>query len=802
MYKNQINNFLNTFAKNREFLQMDNTLTNIKKIEIDGKLMDNEKIVSAILDVLTSTSNEENNRKVLFAAPTGRGKTYLILNLYNQLNDYIKEEMKGFEGFVVRRYINILLTPKKIQNQNNEHEYENVKSITSGDSIEESDLINYNSFSIVYDKIDESLNILEDLIEKLGDEVYYNICIDEAHQLISSVNYRRNCLLSLDKAINKLNNANIIYMTATFNPCCCLDFNEFIAAIPTYDYEVEKITQIQLDEDTKTKDAIFNALVYIIKQGKIPCIRLNNKKYNENTKENFENLERIFEEVAQEMGKKGFKIGTLSSSNKENNEIYNEIMTKGTLKTGYDGYIFTSILDEGTSIKSMSDGSKPKNLSTVFIIDNKNANIDNYIQFNKRFRWDFDESFCIVCKHESKVEEMRSLSEILEEQSMIYNSYYDTFKSYEKAKRLESELIFRGESEENSRKRSVFVKKELEKILELEDFLGNKNHKNVFFIDNNNIVFDKKAFFNKVYEEYMLQYFYYDNVRKHYLQEVFDCKVETLNYSEVDCNIEIIDYTKEHLKEFFESVRNNKEVEAGEDVKNTKEYELYSNIIDYKLDKEDLNLVLDNFIDNNTKDNKTLLQQLNKKDIEEFNSQKLLIDVLKGEEVGEVEGEDKERVQRIVKSDYIEFVNNAIAAGLTYKDAIDKIKKINTFDDCLYYVKELEAIKKNKEFKKNKKKFFESYPGSVGKEYITLIELITNIKQDKKKITINDIDFILLAERMSNKTKNKYNKKQMMNLIKLYFVVEEQVYFDKTQGKNRIRFILTNLKSKPSNFNK
>ena len=783
-FKTQFKDFNSNFYEVRKTLELE-TKVSLKEFDFIDKLGKNKNIENEIFNVLTS-----NYRKVAFFAPTAAGKTYLFCNVFNRIISE-EDEMEKM-GFVGKKYINVLFTPKKIQNEANSNEYENIKSIVANQKIELEDIEKNKNFSIVYDKSEELESICETFCDKVVNDKNYqiNIVIDEAHQLISS-QYRRQCLLKLEKLINLVLSVggNVIYTTASMNTCAALDFNEVIVCYPAQDNNVGKIETITNNTEQKNKDFIFNNIVNVIKNGGIPCLRLNDKSLMKDIKKNIERLEN-----------EGYKVATLNSDNKENNEVYDTIINNSTLKGCYDCYIFTSILDEGTSITSMENGDKPTNLVTMFYINDKNANLDNYLQFNHRFRWARDLSICLVARHETQYE-IESIETILKKEYNMYTIFHASFQNFMTAKRWEVEKVVDEKS-----KVDYIVKIEIEKVLNLQDSMGSYNHKNVFYIDDNNVIFDKKAFFNKVYEQYMLQYFYCDISRKSYLEELFGCEVVETQYKDNENTLKVIDYSFIEFNEFLEEVTKNEDLqekvkkdEIEGEIRENENYKILTRLVEYTEVEDAATLMVDSI-----KKAKDRLKEYNRNDLKTFEDEKTLLVFLKN---GEMSGtfEDVEKIKRLIKSEFIDLFKQGEKVGLENKKVLDVLKNKN-YNEVVLYIKEQQAINQNNLYLLMKSKgqavdglqpfivgdingkfdVLGMTPGAVGKEHSLLLYCIDKIKGDKQKVTLKVEDIEKITSLMSKELNVKYSRIGIEKMICLYFNCDVTT---KKENKKTIKMI-------------
>lgn len=93
-YVERFFDFLSKYVKIRSLLELESNLDSKFKIfNYDKYLGDNINIQDELVDILTST-----NKKVLFVAPTGAGKTHIFMNVFNIVREK-NSEQETIEGF-------------------------------------------------------------------------------------------------------------------------------------------------------------------------------------------------------------------------------------------------------------------------------------------------------------------------------------------------------------------------------------------------------------------------------------------------------------------------------------------------------------------------------------------------------------------------------------------------------------------------------------------------------------------------------------------------------------------------------
>ena len=295
----------------------------------------------------------------LIEGVTGGGKTYAILNIFNELSKIYKDR------------VFIISCPNKIQNLQNQ-EY-GVVAIVGGKTIDQV----YTTSSMVYDK---ARSLLEQY--HLYKDYKTTLIIDEAHQLIFSKNFRKKAINDLIKLSKKC--FNVIHLTATPGANKdCYSYDEYYQLKP-----IKENININTFGIMKSKDgltSLYKAIKTNFEANKKVLIFLNNK-------------EKIFE--IQEHLKKVFKdkkIGIITSDEKEKNEIFQSIVKDSLIPSNYDIVLTTSVLECGTNINNLDY------TPIVYVDNNLFFNTVSVIQEVARFRKEVDLAL-LVYKEPSKKE--------------------------------------------------------------------------------------------------------------------------------------------------------------------------------------------------------------------------------------------------------------------------------------------------------------------------------------------------------------------------------------------------------------
>lgn len=306
-----------------------------KRIDKSNNIIKIQKYLTEKMGIINKLLDQEG--LTLVTAPTGCGKTYAIINAF--LEKSKKEKDRVFA----------ILCPNRIQNEQNAKEY-GITALIGGVEIKE----NVKVISCVYEKLDEILNKYS--------AKNLTIVVDEAHELIESIDYRSKTIEKIDMASNIA--YNTIHLTATgrkLKNCYKYDYEynfEFekkinnigvLSIIPTQDTERTLFTLLEINKNYGIK-----SLVFI-----------------DGSKENLK-------EIGLTLSNR-YKTGIITSDDKSTS-LYKNIVMDSIFPNAYDVILSTKVLECGTNIKN-------SNVFPIQVITNPNFfNFDSVEQKFARLR--------------------------------------------------------------------------------------------------------------------------------------------------------------------------------------------------------------------------------------------------------------------------------------------------------------------------------------------------------------------------------------------------------------------------------
>lgn len=279
--------------------------TPIYKYNVDRYLSSYEDVIK---DIINSKGLIE------LEAPTGSGKTHTILEIYKK------------EAEINKDTVYVIACPNRVQNiQNGEKEW--VYGLVGGVKLNYSTRI----ISAVYEKVPEIVEFFE------GYKIV--LVIDEAHQLLDSVKYRKNTIDKLEEASQKCQ--TVIHLTAT---------DRKLRSFEGYKYN--KIYSFKANNNKNINN--FKIMRYTDKNASLFSIirfnQLKNKKslvFVSGDKSNIEALKFVLED-------KDLKVGIVTSDTKYD-EVFESISSKSIIPSEYDVVLASSVLDCGTNIKNTEE---------------------------------------------------------------------------------------------------------------------------------------------------------------------------------------------------------------------------------------------------------------------------------------------------------------------------------------------------------------------------------------------------------------------------------------------------------------
>ena len=373
-------NIIELSSKIKSTLSITNKNPDISQIIYDRKMGENPNTIPTLLNSL--------HQEVLIIADTNAGKTFTCNTFFEQFN-LLHPTTKS---------INIILTPNKVQNLQNESKYPIMRALVEG--IHLTDCLTYsNCISAVYDKSDElSKYILSQLYSNTCYHV--NLFIDEAHRIVEDWDFRDDALLKTNELIDITRNAkngSIFYMTATPAHLCLKSFDKIIHfKSPTSKPYADNIKFVQDTSSGTFVDGLVSYIVSEIQEGNIPLVRYNDK----------DNIEYIVKKLAE----RGYNTSYISADTKGytevfvdgtvkikyKNKMYGEIINHSTLPRYDDNgrfihcYLCTSVLDVGTNLESIECEENP-HLLPIYVCGNMyHLNFTDIKQFFGRVRYNIN----------------------------------------------------------------------------------------------------------------------------------------------------------------------------------------------------------------------------------------------------------------------------------------------------------------------------------------------------------------------------------------------------------------------------
>lgn len=789
-YLYQVRNFAQELRPIRAAFGMETDVkSEIAIYKYNKYLEENPKITSKLEDIMNNDGN-----KVLFLAQTGSGKTYTFFNTNTNDNVYT-----------------FMFTPFKKQCLQNAYKY-NVKSVTGGNDISPADFVENRRFSVVYDKADAVISTLQaELLKGHLNDTIINIVVDEV-QMLTSAQFRKLALAKLNKlfkvlakgrqsndastikdndpdwlkeAIKQANSDkqlnykyNIIYTTATFNNCALLDFNEVIACHSDSKANIGLVEVVNCGGTVNSKDfVVHNVQKELTKKNKV-ILRLNNKDV-------IANLRDLFEQ-------KGYKVEILTSEVKEESSLYESIIHKGQLTTGWDLLLTTSIIDAGVTLDSFEDGTTPKNIVPMFLLDALNNNLDDCKQFSNRIRFEYDRFKILVDKceqpeekevftgfaHAQRDEKFVSLEDLAKAKAKNYITYKTNYEN-----------IANGLN--NIYKDRDKTTKIIQQILDEKDYFGRKNDfGGLFSVFNGKVLFNHSDAWNRIYSEYMQQMLKFKVNRMSYIDVMFNCPVVETTVWEDDIKEQYTNYTQIKFDVFIDKAKKDEsirtkifkkeydQIDGIDDIKRDKRFEKFKRIIELT---DSIDVAISDMLD------ETSTQKINKK-IRAY--EKEIISKFNKEQVKNLElylktKNDKildEDTTKVLRGDYNEIFEDFKRLKVNLNTALEliKTKEINQVQEWL---REEQTIINNKKIENGEK-----LRGRSGVLQETLIFLVNSQRGPVSTITFDQRDLEMLAQKMTYLTKTKFSAQSIKKALCLTYTYNTRTK-DVKAKKNKEDFI-------------
>lgn len=372
----------------------------MQNLDVNALLRDGRYVVSYINQYLSEKPEIifdllEQEGLNLFTAPTGTGKTIskiltavkyvkfnkhktIVLGTPNRsqseqnatkkvgITEYTdsKKDLDGFE--IAKEGCSYLETVETI-------------GVYAGVDLESIDFSNIAIVSVVYDRVEEVVNLLGSKFKK---EVI--LIIDEAHELYKADSYREPAVRKLHHLVkNNKYVVNTIYMTATPDVLTINNDNKFNKVVKVNlnktKYNADKLTIYRYNK-TDYKNTLVRAVIDRFEDAKKENRNINIvMRFN-----SFKEAELFKNEILTE-----YDVAVINSSLKDSSEEYKSIVEKESL-TKNDLIITTSLIDSGVSIQNHYE------LIWFFVSTHRELDLDNITQSFNRARNKYREAVLFI----------------------------------------------------------------------------------------------------------------------------------------------------------------------------------------------------------------------------------------------------------------------------------------------------------------------------------------------------------------------------------------------------------------------
>lgn len=309
--------------------------------------------------------------KYLVIAPTGGGKTYTVINGFNELSRIYKD------------YYFIIACPNRVQNEQNEKSYPHceIYSLVGGNKVHE----DRTKISMVYEKANEIIDN-----HFINENMKIVLVIDEAHELIYSdkKDFRHKAISQLEELESKCH--TVMHLTATPRPNLHLyEYDDVVKFEPINRKDINNVGKFLALRSPDSKQTLCDSIKKFLSQDYKILLHYNNI-------DDSRNLQVLLQENF-----KGKKI-SLYNSNRETTrqEEYKRIhksITEDSLIPGdIDILITSSKITNGTNINN-------KGFIPIMYVDSKiHFNLDMAEQFYPRLREGTDLALLIYQDTEGK----------------------------------------------------------------------------------------------------------------------------------------------------------------------------------------------------------------------------------------------------------------------------------------------------------------------------------------------------------------------------------------------------------------
>lgn len=297
----------------------------------------------------------------LVKAPTGSGKTYTTVNLFKELS---KNNDKVY----------VILCPNRVQNQQNAEEYK-INVAIGGVDVES----HHQVISAVYEKIDELIKAHK------GKDIV--LVVDEAHELVGSISYRK-IVNQIDELSEQCR--NVIHLTATPRK-----LKKYYKYDNKYDF---------VPSETKNNIGNFNIMVSESSLDSLYELLKQDKEKGNKSLVFMTGSKKDLHTLGDTLKVKGYNVGVITSDDKQT-DLYQSIVQDSTIPGQYDIVLATKVLTCGTNIKN-------ENITTIQVVTNRNHfDLDDTEQAFARCRKFNNNAYMIIPKLK-EAKDIRTFQEI------------------------------------------------------------------------------------------------------------------------------------------------------------------------------------------------------------------------------------------------------------------------------------------------------------------------------------------------------------------------------------------------------
>ena len=196
--------------------------------------------------------------KYLVIAPTGGGKTYTVINGFNELSRIYKD------------YYFIIACPNRVQNEQNEKSYPHceIYSLVGGNKVHE----DRTKISMVYEKANEIIDN-----HFINENMKIVLVIDEAHELIYSdkKDFRHKAISQLEELESKCH--TVMHLTATPRPNLYLyEYDDIVKFEPINRKDINNIGKFLALRSPDSKQTLCDSIKKFLSQDYKILLHYNN----------------------------------------------------------------------------------------------------------------------------------------------------------------------------------------------------------------------------------------------------------------------------------------------------------------------------------------------------------------------------------------------------------------------------------------------------------------------------------------------------------------------------------------------